>query len=34
MPDMVGAVVPVEGSDKLAVLVGLKILLVDRETGV
>ena len=33
MPDMVGAVVPVEGSDKLVVLVGRKICLVDRETG-
>ena len=34
MPDTVGAVVPVEGSDKLLVLVGMKICLVDRETGV
>ena len=33
MPGMVGAVVPVEGSDKLVVLVGTKILLVHRETG-
>ena len=34
MPDMVGAVIPVEGSDKLLVLIGTKICLVDRETGV
>lgn len=33
MPDKVGAVIPVEGSDKLVALVGTKICLVDRETG-
>ena len=34
MPDMVGAVIPVEESNKLVVLVGRKICLVDRKTGV
>lgn len=34
MADKVGAVIPVQDSDKLLVLVGRKVCIVDRETGV
>ena len=33
LPSTVGAVVPVEGSDNLIVLVGRKVCLVNRDTG-
>ena len=34
LSDPVGAIIPVEGSDKLLAAVGRKLCLVDRQTGI